>query len=105
MRVVLIAFAAMLLTVTTAAARIGGGELTFEVPKEGNVIFSHESHVTSAGLTCTQCHDTFFVTKEAHKTVSMKEMQKGKSCGACHDGKRSFAVKEDCQACHAKGVR
>jgi c(7)-type cytochrome triheme protein len=105
MRVVLIAFAAMLLTATAAAARIGGGELTFEVPKEGNVIFSHESHVASAGLTCTQCHDAFFVTKERHSKASMKEMRKGKSCGGCHDGKRAFAVKENCKDCHAKEVR
>jgi len=105
MRVLLIAIAATLLMVTAAAAKIGGGELTFEVPKEGNVIFSHEVHVASAGLVCTECHDKLFVTKEEHRKASMKEMQKGKSCGACHDGKKAFAVKKDCKGCHAKEVR
>lgn len=91
--------------VTAAAAKIGGGELTFEVPKEGNVVFSHEAHVASGGVACTECHDRLFLTQEAHKTVSMKEMQNGKSCGACHDGKRAFAVKENCKNCHTKEVR
>lgn len=105
MRVVSIAIAATLLMVTAAVARIGGGELTFEMPKEGNVIFSHESHVANAGLACTECHDKLFVTQGEHKKASMKEMQKGKSCGACHDGKKAFAVKKDCNGCHTKEVR
>ena len=32
----------------------------------------------------------------------MKEMQKGKSCGACHNGKTAFSVKGDCTKCHKK---
>lgn len=105
MRVLLIAIAATLLMVTTAAATIGGGERTFEVPKQGNVLFSHEAHVASSGLACTECHDKFFVTKEQRKKTSMKDMQKGTSCGGCHNGKRAFAVKENCKDCHAKEVR
>jgi c(7)-type cytochrome triheme protein len=32
----------------------------------------------------------------------MDEMEKGKSCGACHDGKTAFTVKENCDTCHHK---
>jgi c(7)-type cytochrome triheme protein len=30
----------------------------------------------------------------------MKQMEKGKSCGACHDGKKAFSVKGECAKCH-----
>ncbi len=32
----------------------------------------------------------------------MKQMQQGKSCGACHNGKKAFSVKGDCVKCHKK---
>jgi c(7)-type cytochrome triheme protein len=31
----------------------------------------------------------------------MKDMEAGKSCGACHNGTKAFAVK-DCAKCHKK---
>lgn len=105
MRTLLTALAATVLTATVAAARIGGGELAFEVPKEGNVIFSHEAHVVTASLGCTQCHDKLYLTRGQHRKTSMMEMQKGKSCGDCHDGKKAFGVKENCNNCHAKEAR
>jgi c(7)-type cytochrome triheme protein len=32
----------------------------------------------------------------------MAEMEKGKSCGACHDGKTAFATTANCAKCHKK---
>ena len=32
----------------------------------------------------------------------MLEMEKGKSCGACHNGREAFAL-EDCSRCHKAG--
>jgi c(7)-type cytochrome triheme protein len=32
----------------------------------------------------------------------MKAMEQGKSCGACHNGKVAFSVKENCESCHTK---
>jgi c(7)-type cytochrome triheme protein len=32
----------------------------------------------------------------------MKQMQKGKSCGSCHNGKVAFSVKGECIKCHKK---
>lgn len=36
-------------------------------------------------------------------TVSMAGMETQKSCGACHDGKSAFTVKENCEKCHQMG--
>jgi len=87
-----------------ALARVGGGNLTFEVKRAGNVMFSHDSHVAEIGLKCTACHDSPYVTKEKHKPVTMAQMQKGASCGSCHNGKKAFDVKskESCDNCHKK---
>ena len=83
-------------------SRVGGGDVTFEVKKAGNVTFSHDSHVGGVGLKCTDCHDSIYVTKAKHKTASMAQMRKGKSCGVCHNGKKAFDVKADCNKCHKK---
>lgn len=93
----------ILFTGTAAWARVGGGDLSFEVKKgTGNVTFSHESHVSAAGLTCTDCHASLYGTKEKHKKATMAQMQQGKSCGACHNGKKAFDVKGNCSNCHKK---
>jgi c(7)-type cytochrome triheme protein len=93
-----------LLIAPLVSAKVGGGEITFKVKKEGNVIFSHDIHVGAMGLKCTDCHDDPFVTKEKHKPVTMAQMQKGQSCGACHNGKKAFEVKAktNCNNCHKK---
>jgi c(7)-type cytochrome triheme protein len=92
----------ILLVATAGLGKIGGGDITFEVKKAGNVVFSHDSHVSGAGLRCTDCHDSLFVTIEKHKPVKMAQMQKGESCGACHNGKKAFDVKANCSNCHKK---
>lgn len=86
---------------TTASAAVGGGDVLLK-NKGGDVVFSHETHVVGMNLKCTQCHDRLYTNAKKHKKVSMKEMQKGKSCGACHDGKTAFSVKGDCATCHKK---
>jgi c(7)-type cytochrome triheme protein len=54
------------------------------------------------GQKCQECHPKLYTNAKQHKKVSMKEMQKGKSCGACHNGKIAFSVKGDCGKCHTK---
>ncbi|HUL00242.1 MAG TPA: c(7)-type cytochrome triheme domain-containing protein [Nitrospirota bacterium] len=36
------------------------------------------------------------------KKVTMQEMDKGQSCGACHNGQKAFDVKDknNCKKCH-----
>lgn len=91
---------ALLCMQTAVLAKIGGGDITFKLEKAANVTYSHDTHVTKAGLKCADCHFRLFNTKETHSKVSMAEMQKGLSCGACHNGQRTFDVKANCAKCH-----
>lgn len=89
------------LVASQAFAMIGGGDVTMK-NKGGTTLFSHDSHVEGVGLKCQECHPKLYTNARQHKKVSMKEMQKGKSCGACHNGKQAFSVKGDCAKCHKK---
>ena len=92
----------ILLTAPLSFSKVGGGDITFEIKGAGNVRFSHDSHVSNAGLKCTDCHVSLYMTKEKHRKVTMARMQTGQSCGVCHNGKKAFSVKEDCNTCHPK---
>lgn len=91
----------VLMGIGSALAAVGGGDVTIKY-KKGEVVFSHDTHVNGVALACTDCHDKLYLSKGQHKTVSMKQMQTGKSCGACHNGKKAFSVKGDCATCHKK---
>ena len=84
-----------------ASAAVGGGNITMK-NKGGDVVFSHELHVEGVQLECTQCHEKLYLSVKQHSAVSMKQMQQGKSCGACHNGKKAFSVKGSCAQCHKK---
>jgi len=62
------------------------------------VSFSHEFHTASFG--CKDCHTRLFQFKSDAKQITMAQMEKGKSCGACHNGKEAFSVAGDCHKCH-----
>jgi c(7)-type cytochrome triheme protein len=102
MKKLLLGILVFLFLASFVSAKVGGGNVTFEVKSSGNVAFSHDNHVEGVGLKCTECHDSLYITKEKHKVVAMTQMQKGKSCGACHNGKKAFDVKENCANCHKK---
>lgn len=73
-------------------------ELLFKEKTTGDVLFSHKFHT---GLySCADCHVSIFKTDRSKVKVSMQKMEEGKSCGACHDGKTAFSVKDTCEACH-----
>lgn len=97
--------AVLLLLATGAAARVGGGDITFETKKDGAVTFSHEYHVVTAGLNCTDCHPALFGAKAKQTQSPGLHKKQGKSCGICHSGKKAFDLKKDCKACHAKEVK
>ena len=73
-------------------------ELTFVEKSTGDVIFSHKFHTSL--YTCSDCHTSTFQVARNTLKVSMLEMEKGKSCGSCHDGKTAFSVKDKCESCH-----
>lgn len=71
----------------------------------GRVTFNHATHVDSARPDCTGCHPRLFRILEPQSVskpapVTHERMQKGESCGACHNGKKAFALDDDCTNCH-----
>ncbi len=73
-------------------------ELVFVDKDAGNVTFSHKAHLGMYG--CSDCHTKLYAPARSSKKVSMKEMEGGKSCGACHDSKTAFSVTDKCDTCH-----
>ena len=70
----------------------------------GKVTFNHASHVDESAPSCTSCHPKAFSILKAGaaadgKPVTHAAMEKGQSCGACHNGKKSFGF-DDCTMCH-----
>ncbi len=70
----------------------------FKVGGAGNVNFSHSFHLEA--YKCQDCHPNLYRPRSGNKAASMAEMENGKSCGACHDSKTAFTVKENCDKCH-----
>jgi len=71
-------------------------DLTINVRETGPVGFTHQHH--AGRNSCHDCHPKLFIAGR-NKPVGMAAMEKGKSCGACHDGTKAFAVAE-CIKCH-----
>ncbi len=96
-----VGFVVWMVGLSAQVARVGGGDIRFEVAEAPAVVFSHERHVAGAKLRCPSCHDRLFVTRAKHKPVTMDQMvEKGLSCGACHNGKAAFAIEDHCERCH-----
>ncbi len=90
----------VLLFATYVFAKIGGNNIIFKVGL-GDVTFSHEKHV-EMGFLCKVCHHDPYLMKGKHKKVSIAGMNKGKSCGKCHNGKEAFTTKGNCKICYVK---
>lgn len=67
----------------------------FEGGGMGVVVFSHELHTGMYG--CAECHEKLFKMKKS--ALKMDDMNKGASCGTCHNGKTAFPA-SDCARCH-----
>jgi c(7)-type cytochrome triheme protein len=86
----------MLMTVPVQAK-----DIRFSFKNASAVVFSHDTHLAK-NKDCKTCHSAIFnLSKEAH-LQSMAEMEKGLSCGTCHNGKKAFSVatEKDCSKCH-----
>lgn len=74
--------------------------VAYNIKGTGKTSFSHDVHIAVTGGACKSCHDGKLYTGST-KPVTMLEMEKGKSCGACHnDGKDAFTVAGNCNRCH-----
>jgi c(7)-type cytochrome triheme protein len=76
--------------------------ITFNLKWFAPAVFNHTSHLAS--YRCADCHTKHFPYKTVIGKTSMSDMGKGKSCGACHNGKAAFASTGDCNKCH-KGLK
>ena len=77
--------------------------VTYKVKGAGETIFSHAKHLSATQGACKKCHNGTVISGKA-KAVTMAEMEKGQSCGACHNGKPTFTVSASCDRCH-KGFK
>src|SRR5208283_5776678 len=72
-------------------------DLVYKVDGMGPVTFSHKFHTGS--FSCENCHPKIFAMKKTQGKMTMDAMNKGKQCGACHNGTIATAVTE-CGKCH-----
>jgi c(7)-type cytochrome triheme protein len=90
-----------LVMVATAMASMKPVE--FEGKGAGKVTFDNKVHM-GKGFKCTDCHDGIFKKQKGGNPMTMKDMEAGKGCGACHNGTKAFSVKDaaSCAKCHKK---
>lgn len=69
----------------------------------GPVVFRHAAHFELAGNKCTACHPGPFRMLRPERRVTHDEMNAGRSCGICHDGRKAAPVDDECDHCHASG--
>lgn len=96
---------AMILLVGNAMAVPPGRTVEFEGGKAGKVVFDGKVHAEK-GLKCGDCHTSpkLFAKKKGADTITMADINAGKFCGACHDGKTAFKSSDaaNCGKCHQK---
>jgi c(7)-type cytochrome triheme protein len=78
-------------------------DVPYAVKGLGTTVFSHEVHLAKTGGACKGCHNGSVIPAKG-KAVTMAEMEKGRTCGSCHNGKSTFAVSANCDRCH-KGLK
>ena len=98
---IIIALALMVTFAIAASAFAVGPGKTVEFQKGGKVIFAGQTH---AKAKCNECHPALFKMKKGSTAMTMKDMEAGKFCGACHNGTKAFAVNDaaKCGSCHQK---
>jgi c(7)-type cytochrome triheme protein len=73
-------------------------DVTFALKGITNGFFSHKFHMGM--YQCNDCHTTIFQYKTGQSRTTMHQMESGKSCGACHNGKDAFSSSGECERCH-----
>jgi c(7)-type cytochrome triheme protein len=87
----------------SAFAVPAGKTAEFDGKGAGKVVFDGKTHADK-GLKCADCHPGNFKMKKGDAVLTMKDMEAGKNCGACHNGTKAFGVKDaaSCAKCHKK---
>jgi c(7)-type cytochrome triheme protein len=89
-----------LISVCSMAYGIDIKDVTYKIAHFGKVVFSHSQHFRQEGIknNCKTCHNAIFNLRSKGR-YTMADMENGKSCGACHNGKKASDLK-DCVQCH-----
>ena len=76
-------------------------DITYPFKNAGPVVFVHELHLKKYNNNCKVCHNAIFNLRD-RRHYTMAEMEKTRSCGACHSGVKAFSVstEKDCIRCH-----
>jgi c(7)-type cytochrome triheme protein len=84
-----------------AWSKLGGSDVKYRPSRAGAVIFSHDLHAAKS-VKCSECHYLLYPTVGHKSKATMADMKKGQSCGACHNGQRTFDVRDTdrCTKCH-----
>jgi c(7)-type cytochrome triheme protein len=77
-------------------------DIEYKIKNGGEVTFSHNKHLAKVNNDCHVCHPKIITGRDGR--VTMAQMQDGKTCGACHNGKKAFTVVGNCNTCH-KGLK
>lgn len=93
---------------SAAAAGIAAdyGDILYERKAAGMddvapAVFPHWVHRLQ--FKCGACHNEPFKMKAGANPVTMDDIQEGRSCGVCHNGKDAFISNFDtCSRCHRK---
>lgn len=96
--VVAVAIGFLFSMVGGAMAQGPGKKVEYDGKTKGKVIFDGKVH---AAAKCAECHTKPKLFGMKKSELKMADMKDGKSCNACHDGKKAFDVKE-CAKCHKK---
>jgi len=67
----------------------------------GKVVFKGKDHA-GEGIKCAECHPKIFPMKHPGAAMKMADINAGKYCGECHNGKRAFKPAGNCAKCHKK---
>jgi len=100
-RMIILVVVTMLVSSGLALAIQAGKVLEFKNSSMGTVKFDGAVH-NKAAASCKECHTDGMFPKMKQGTVkiTMEEIYAGKMCGACHNGKKAFDAKGNCQRCH-----
>lgn len=95
--------AAALVVVMAAAQAMAvpaGKSVEWNTPM-GKVTFKGADHA-GKGLKCNECHSKIFKMKKGAAQMKMADINAGKYCGECHNGKKAFKPAGNCAKCHKK---
>ena len=68
----------------------------------GAVVFRHTTHSALTDNKCLTCHPRPFAILRPTRKFRHDDMNAGRSCGICHDGKSASGTTDSssCQSCH-----